>query len=69
MKYLLFLLGSSAALAQTANQCADLKRFQMPGAAIEVTRAEMSSLRAGSRRTRWPGADFACALPGRRNRR
>ncbi len=39
MKWFVFLLAATAASAQSANQCADLMRFQMPGATIEITRA------------------------------
>ncbi len=40
---LLVLLASGAltALAQSAEKCADLAKFQMPGAQIEITRAEL----------------------------
>lgn len=55
MKYFLFLLGSSAALAQTAKQCADLKQFQMSGASIEVTRAEMVAAGPARRGRGGPG--------------
>ena len=41
MKWIFFLLAAATSFAQTANKCADLAKFQMPGAAIEITRAEM----------------------------
>ncbi|MEP6960722.1 MAG: tannase/feruloyl esterase family alpha/beta hydrolase, partial [Acidobacteriota bacterium] len=43
MKHLLLFLASTAAaaLAQTPNACGALAKFQMPGAKIEITRAEM----------------------------
>ena len=41
MKSIFFLLAAATTFAQTAKQCADLSKFQMPGATIEITRAEM----------------------------
>ena len=41
MKWTLFLVAMAASYAQSTNKCADLSRFQMPGATIEITRAEM----------------------------
>jgi hypothetical protein len=41
MKWIFLLLAATTSFAQTAKQCADLTRFQMSGAAIEITRAEM----------------------------
>jgi len=41
MKWTLFLVAMATSYAQSTNRCADLTRFQMPGAAIEITRAEM----------------------------
>ena len=41
MKWTLFLVAMVTSYAQSTNRCADLTRFQMPGAAIEITRAEM----------------------------
>lgn len=41
MKPIFFLLVAATSFAQTAKQCADLSKFQMPGATIEITRAEM----------------------------
>ena len=41
MKFVFFLLAAATTFAQTAKQCADLSKFQMPGATIEITRAEM----------------------------
>ena len=41
MKWTLFLVAMATSYAQSINRCADLTRFQMPGAAIEITRAEM----------------------------
>jgi len=41
MKWIVFLFAAATSFAQTANKCGDLARFQMPGAAIEITRAEM----------------------------
>jgi Tannase and feruloyl esterase len=35
------LLATGTAFAQSGNKCADLSRFQMPGAKIEIARAEM----------------------------
>ena len=40
MKWIVFLFAAATSFAQTANKCADLAKFQMPGAAIEITRAE-----------------------------
>jgi hypothetical protein len=40
MKWFLFVFTAAAVFAQSANQCSDLTRFQMPGATIEITRAE-----------------------------
>jgi hypothetical protein len=40
MKWIVFLITAAAAFAQSANKCADLSRFQMPGSTIEITRAE-----------------------------
>jgi feruloyl esterase len=45
MRWLLFLFATAAGFAQSANRCADLARFQMPGAKIEMTRA--ASVAAG----------------------
>lgn len=39
MKCFVFLLAAAAALGQSASQCADLARFQMPGAVIQITGA------------------------------
>ncbi len=41
MKSILFLLATAVAFGQSANKCAGLSQFQMPGAAIEISRAEM----------------------------
>jgi feruloyl esterase len=41
MRFVFFLLAAATTFAQTAKQCADLSKFQMPGATIEITRAEM----------------------------
>jgi hypothetical protein len=41
MKWTLFLFAMTASYAQSTNRCADLAWFQMPGAAIEITRSEM----------------------------
>lgn len=41
MKWTIFLVAVAASFAQSPNKCADLARFQMPGATIEITRAEM----------------------------
>ncbi len=41
MKWFLLLFPAAMGLAQSANNCADLSRFQMPGANIEISRAEM----------------------------
>ena len=41
MKWIVFLLAAATTFAQTTKQCADLSKFQMPGATIEITRAEM----------------------------
>ena len=41
MKWTLLLVTMATSYAQTATRCADLTRFQMPGATIEITRAEM----------------------------
>src|SRR5580698_5740570 len=41
MKWFVFALIAAAAYAQSDSKCADLTRFQMPGATIEITRAEM----------------------------
>jgi Tannase and feruloyl esterase len=41
LKWFLFVFTAAAVFAQSANKCADLTRFQMPGATIEITRAEM----------------------------
>ena len=41
MKWTLFLVAMATSYAQSTSRCADLTRFQMPGAAIEITRAEM----------------------------
>ena len=40
MKWFLFALTAVAANAQLNSKCADLTRFQMPGAMIEITRTE-----------------------------
>ena len=40
MKWIVFLFAAASGFAQSANKCADLSRFQMPGATIEITRAE-----------------------------
>ncbi len=36
-----FLVAMATSYAQSTNRCADLARFQMPGATIEITRAEI----------------------------
>jgi len=41
MKWTLFLVAIATSYAQSTDRCADLTRFQMPGAAIEIARAEM----------------------------
>ena len=41
MKWFLLLFPAAMGFAQSANKCADLTRFQMPGANIEISRAEM----------------------------
>ena len=41
MKWFLLLFPAAISFAQSANKCADLARFQMPGANIEISRAEM----------------------------
>src|SRR5438477_1217409 len=41
MKWIVFLFVAVTSFAQTAKQCVDLTRFQMPGATIEITRAEI----------------------------
>ena len=41
MKWIVFLCAAGAAFAQSPNKCADLSRFQMPGAKIEISRAAM----------------------------
>jgi feruloyl esterase len=41
MKWILFLLPATSAFAQSTNKCADLARFQMPGAKIEITAANL----------------------------
>jgi len=41
MKWLLFLLPATAAFAQSSNKCTDLARFQMPGAKLEITSANL----------------------------
>src|SRR4051812_26979653 len=41
MKWIFFLFAPVACFAQTPNKCADLRRFQMPGATIEITQAAM----------------------------
>ena len=56
MKWFLLLFPAAISFAQSANKCADLARFQMPGANIEISRAEMVR-RTGARGTRRAGAD------------
>lgn len=41
MKCFLLLFTAAAGFAQSANKCADLAKFQMPGAVLEITKAEM----------------------------
>lgn len=41
MRWILLLLATATGFAQSANKCTDLARFQMTGAKIEITRAEM----------------------------
>ncbi len=41
MKLFVFVLTAVGAYAQSASKCADLTRFQVPGATIEITRAEI----------------------------
>src|SRR4051812_22695 len=40
MKWIVFLLTAAAAFAQ-ANKCADLSKFKMPGAKLQITSAEL----------------------------
>src|SRR5579871_5238821 len=60
MKWIFFLLAAATSFAQTAKQCADLSRFQMPGATIEITRAEMVAAGPGRGGRGGPGP----MLPG-----
>jgi feruloyl esterase len=41
MKWIVFLFATSAGFAQSANKCADLTKFKMPGAKIQITSADM----------------------------
>ena len=41
MKFVFFLFVAATSFAQTAQQCADLSKFQIPGAAIEITKADI----------------------------
>ena len=41
MKWTLFLVAMATSYAQSANKCADLTRFRIPGTKIEITRAEL----------------------------
>ena len=41
MKWTLFLVAMAVSYAQSANKCADLTRFRIPGTKIEITRAEL----------------------------
>jgi hypothetical protein len=36
---------AAAALAQSPDKCSDLAKFQMPGAKIEITRAQLVAAR------------------------
>src|SRR6516165_12804147 len=41
MKFVFFLFVAATSFAHTAQQCADLSKFQIPGAAIEITKADI----------------------------
>ena len=66
MKWICFLLMATAAFGQSANKCADLTRFQMPGATIEVTSAEVVAAGPGrgGRGTPGPMLPAHCRVNG-----
>ncbi len=68
MKWFLLLFTAAMGFAQSANKCADLAKFQMPGAKLEITTAEMVAAgpARGGRGAAWP--DAAGALPRERHR-
>ena len=41
MKWMFFLLVAATGFAQSANKCADLTSFRMPGAKIQITGAQL----------------------------
>lgn len=55
MQRFLILLASAGAVgfAQAPNKCADLAKFQMPGARIEITSAEMVGAEPIMKVVRW----------------
>src|SRR5689334_22399759 len=66
MKWIFFLLAAATSFAQTAKQCADLSKFQMPGAVIEITRVELLAAGPGRGGRGGPGPMLPahCRLDG-----
>ena len=66
MKWFLLLFTAATGFAQSANKCADLAKFQMPGAKIEITRAEMVAAgpAAGGRGRPGPMLPAHCRVNG-----
>src|SRR5580693_4112201 len=71
MKWIVFLVAAGAAFAQSASKCADLSRFQMPGAKIEISRAAMVAAgpAAGGRGQAGPMLPAHCRVDGIVDRR